>query len=242
MARRADMLIADSHFTSDEIRRVLGVPRDRIRVVHLAADDRPVPAATDDRATLERLGVRRPYLLSVGADDRRKNLDLLQRVMDRLAVTLPELTLVQVGPRRRSWLGSDPTQAGTQTLGFVTDEALTALYRSAAALVMPSRYEGFGLPVLEAMRLGTPVICTRASSLPEVAGPAAAWVDPGDAEAFAEAFAKTITSVVTDGATSARLRAGGELRATLFSWDETARRTLQVFDEARRRAAALAWL
>jgi len=96
--------------------------------------------------------------------------------------------------------------------------------------VMPSTYEGFGLPVLEAMRLGTPVICARASSLPEVAGDAAAWVEPNDEAALAA----TISRVLVDELLRSRMRAAGISQAARFTWDETARRTLHAFDDARR--------
>jgi glycosyltransferase involved in cell wall biosynthesis len=95
---------------------------------------------------------------------------------------------------------------------------------------MPSTYEGFGLPVLEAMHCGTPVVCARAASLPEVAGDTALWVAPDDDEGFARAIAR----VLDDAGLRTTMRAAGLRRAATFSWDETARRTLQVFDEAHK--------
>jgi alpha-1,3-rhamnosyl/mannosyltransferase len=112
----------------------------------------------------------------------------------------------------------------------VSDGDLAALYRAATALVQPSTYEGFGLPVLEAMRLGAPVICARAASLPEVAGDAAAWFDPADGAGLAAA----ITRVLSDDGLRAAMRDAGTRRAAEFSWNETARRTLEAFDEAVR--------
>ncbi len=168
-ARRAAIIIADSSFTAAEAQRVLGVPRDRIRVALLAADDFPVPPVCDDTATLARSGVSTPFVLAVGASDRRKNLSFLQRAMHRVVAANPQATLVLAGPRRRLEVQL-PATPWMRTLGFVSDNDLAVLYRTAAALVMPSLYEGFGLPVLEAMRLGGPVICLRASSLPEVGG------------------------------------------------------------------------
>ncbi len=226
-ARMATLLLADSAFTAAEIQRMLGVGADRIRVALLAADDFAMTSSADDSGALERLGVRAPYVLAVGAAEKRKNHGLLERAMRSVVAAHPGTTLVLAGPRRRTSAPS-PDTVWMQTLGFVSDAELTALYRNAAALVMPSTYEGFGLPVLEAMRLGTPVICARASSLPEVAGDAALWVKPDDHAELAAA----ISSVLDDRTLRAALSAGSLRQARTFSWDDTARNTLNAFDEA----------
>jgi glycosyltransferase involved in cell wall biosynthesis len=226
-ARVATLMIADSAFTASEIQRVLGVGADRIRVALLAADDFGVPSSAGDAAALTRLGVHAPFVLTVGAAEKRKNHALLERAMRSVVEAHRGTTLVLAGPRRHT--NPPPGDAPwMQTLGFVSDADLAALYRNAAALVMPSTYEGFGLPVLEAMRLGTPVICARASSLPEVAGDAALWVRPDDATELAT----TISRVLDDESLRGAMRAGSLERSTAFSWDDTARRTLQAFDEA----------
>lgn len=226
-ARRATLIIADSQFTADEIHRMLGVPRDRMRIALLAADDFAVPPVEGDAAALAGLGVRTPFVLSVGAADRRKNLALLERAMPRVVAAHPGTTLVLAGPRR----DAPPPLADAawrQTLGFVSDDELAALYRGAGVLVMPSTYEGFGLPVLEAMRLGTPVICARGSSLPEVAGDAAMWVDSED---DADLAAK-IGLILADERVGASMRAASLEQASRFSWDDTARLTIATFEEA----------
>src|SRR5207302_1462946 len=115
-----------------------------------------------------------------------------------------------------------------KTLGFVTEDELAALYRGASVLVMPSTYEGFGLPVLEAMRLGTPVISTRSSSLPEVGGDAAMWVDATDDADLA----RKIDVVLSDPHVRTEMRAASLARSACFSWDATARQTVAAFDEA----------
>jgi alpha-1,3-rhamnosyl/mannosyltransferase len=232
-AVRATLVLAISEFTRDEIHRVLGVPLDRIRVTLLAADDLPIPPASRDAEALARLGVRTPYLLAVGAADRRKNLALLERAMARIAGMHPDVTLVLAGPRRGA-NGDEP--AWRRTLGFVSDDDLVSLYRGARALLAPSSYEGFGLPVLEAMRLGTPVICAHASSLPEVGGDAAAYVRPDDDEALATIAAR----VLEDDALHARMRAAGLTQSERFSWEDTARATLDAFDEAAAMAGSVA--
>jgi alpha-1,3-rhamnosyl/mannosyltransferase len=226
-AKRATLIVADSQFTADEVHRLLGVPYDRMRVVLLAADDFTVPPAAGDAAALERLGVKQPFVLAVGAADRRKNLELLERAMPHVLAARPDATLVLAGPRRDPQ-APVPEASWRQTLGFVSEEELVALYRRASTLVMPSTYEGFGLPVLEAMRLGTPVICTSASSLPEVAGDAAALIDPDDDVALA----KIIIRVMSDDRLSASMRAASLAQAARFSWDETARHTINAFEEA----------
>ena len=147
--------------------------------------------------------------------------------MPRVLETHPEVTLVLAGPRRdpQAPLADVPWR---MTLGFVSDEELAALYRAAEMLIMPSTYEGFGLPVLEAMQFGTPVICARASSLPEVAGEAAMQIDPDDDVALAE----RIVRVMSDDRLRTSLRQASLEQAARFSWDETARQTIAAFEEA----------
>jgi len=226
-AERADVFIMNSDFTAAEAHRVLGVPRERMRVALLAADDLPLepPDPARDADALDRLGIRPPFVLAVGADEPRKNFALLERAMATVAGQHPEATLVIVGARAARTGEGAP--AWRRTLGVVSDPDLLALYRGATCFVMPSTYEGFGLPVLEAMRHGTPVVCARSSSLPEVAGDAAVWFDPADEHALALA----LQAVLSDDALRARLRAAGIARAARFSWRDTARATLDAFEE-----------
>ena len=227
VAARATLLVVDSRFTGDEVQRVLRVPSERMRVVLLAADDAITERPSNDAHVLTTLGVSRPFVLTVGAADHRKNLALVERAMARVRETKRDVSLVLAGPRNDQ---SDARheRPWERTLGFVSDEALMALYRSAECVVMPSKYEGFGLPVLEAMQVGTPVICARTSSLPEVGGDAVIWVDPDDDQALAGA----LVELLADRDARARLGMAGRARASQFSWDETARRTLLAMDEA----------
>ena len=225
-AKRADLLLAISAFTRDEVHRVLGVPLDRLRVTLLAADDLRIPPAGRDAEALVRLGVTKPYVLAVGAADRRKNLGLLDRAMPRVVETFPETRLVLAGPRRRGARGHEPSWQ--RTLGFVSDEDLMTLYRCARVVVAPSSYEGFGLPVLEAMQLGAPVIAARASSLPEAGGDAAVYVEPDDDVALAREIGRVLAN---DDVYSA-MRDASLAQSARFSWDETARLTLAAFDDA----------
>ncbi|HVT37510.1 MAG TPA: glycosyltransferase family 1 protein [Gemmatimonadaceae bacterium] len=228
-ARSATLIVADSAFTAAEVQRVLHIAPERIRVVLLAADDFAAGGPSEgDAAALARLGVELPFVLTVGAADRRKNHAQLERAMEHVVLAHPHATLVQAGPRRDEKQVA-PDARWQRTLGFVSDHDLVSLYRSAAALVMVSTYEGFGLPVLEAMQVGTPVICARASSLPEVAADAAIWVEPGDEMMLANAIA----SVLHDQELRARMVSAGLSQSAKFKWDETARQTVAAFHEAR---------
>ena len=222
-ARLADQIITDSTFSRDDIIARLGVAPRLVTAIPLAADDF-TPASGADRATLAaRFGIGERFLLYVGAGDRRKNLVRLVEAYGRLrARGSTDATLVLCGPkppRNRS--------PGVHWLGRVSDDDLKALYRAAVALVHPSLLEGFGLPVLEAMASGTPVICSNATSLPEVAGEAALYFDPMDVDGLATAMERCLQ----DRGLRDSLRERGLLQARKFSWEETARRTLAVFDQ-----------
>jgi len=203
-----------------------------MRVTLLAADDLRIPPAERDAEALARLGVTRPFVLAVGAADRRKNLGLLERAMPRVAASFPQATLVLAGPRRRG-ARAQHEPSWQRTLGFVSDDDLMSLYRCARVVVAPSSYEGFGLPVLEAMQLGAPVIAARATSLPEAGGDAAVYVEPEDDEALS----REIGRVLADDAVYAAMREASLAQSARFSWDETARCTLAAFDDAVAAAA-----
>lgn len=179
-------------------------------------------------------GADRSYLLYVGGLDPLKNVPFLLQVLARCRAEGLDLRLVvagEEGPRRRA-LERSATDAGLG--GFVTgrgrldDEALAASYRGALAFVFPSRYEGFGLPPLEAMACGCPVVSSPAGALAEVLGEAALLVDPGDAGAWASAVAR----IAREPGLRERLTAAGRARAAAFTWAETARRTLDAYQAA----------
>lgn len=220
--RRADLVLTISEFSSIEIQRLFHADPSRIRVTLLGADDLPEPSG-DGRELLARLGVDGPFFLAVGARDPRKNLATLHAAMEILSRRPVEVPLVECGPR-------DPGARSrfVKYAGFVEDAQLANLYRTATALVFPSRYEGFGLPAAEAMWAGGRVICADASSLPEVVGEAGLLFPWHDAEALAERMGR----LLDDDALRERLTRDGLERARRFRWAETARKTLQVFDEA----------
>jgi glycosyltransferase involved in cell wall biosynthesis len=235
-ARHAARVIAVSRRTASDAVRLLGVDPARLRVIHNAADPRfgPRPGAE-----LAELAARRgfdphqPYVLFVGTLEPRKNVPLLFEAMAEVRRYL-DVDLLLVGGR--GWLDAPIRAAQARSglggaarfLGWLDQADLAVLYSHARVFVLPSLYEGFGLPVLEAMACGAPVVCSNAGPLPEVAGEAAILLPPDEPRAWAEA----IRRVVTDEQLAARLRARGEHRAREFSWDQSARATREVYREA----------
>ncbi len=237
---RADLVLADSAHTRSDLISLLGAPPEGVRVLYSGVDARFHPGRAQDppvQGERERLEVRYdlgagPYVLSVGTLQPRKNYVRLIRAFSAMPVTpqRPKLQLVIAGGR--GWLYRDIFAEAekhgdrVRLLGFVDDSDLPALYRNAALLAFPSLYEGFGLPVLEAMACGTPVVCSNASSLPEVAGEAALLVDPLDVDGWGRAIAR----VLEDADLRRGMVARGLAQAARFSWKRAARQLLAAFD------------
>jgi glycosyltransferase involved in cell wall biosynthesis len=235
--RRANAIITISECSRRDAASLYGIPADRIRVIYEGVDPRfrPVEQPGKLEEVRKRYGLTGDYLLAVGTIEPRKNLSLLLDAF--LAVKArngrQDLRLVIVG--KKGWLFEDffkrlaalGLDDGQQVVfpGYVADEELPAVYAGAACFVFPSLYEGFGLPVLEAMASGAPVVCSNASSLPEVAGDAALTVNPADAGAFAGA----VERVMADVDLRRDLRARGLQRAAQFTWERTARQTMEVY-------------
>lgn len=221
-ARRCRALITDSRFAQLELARELQIAPDRLVPIALGvAPARPVVPIALDVASLA------PYVLYVGTPERRKGFDTLLAAMARIAPARPEISLV-VTSRVDGWL--IPSGVRVHALGYVDDDTLAALYRSAAVLAFPSRYEGFGLPMLEAMIYGAPVVAANSSSLPETGGDGACYVDAGDSEALAA----SILRIVADARYRDELRGRGYERASAFTWERTAARTLDVIESTLR--------
>ena len=230
----ASLFVAPSSATARDLSDLYGVEPARVAVVPLG-----VEPSDGDRGAARRLladlGVRGPFLLAVGTLEPRKNLRRLLNAFATLSEELTDHHLVVVGPT--GW-GPDlsPIMANPwdtvriKLAGQVADPVLHGLYGLADGLAYPSLYEGFGLPVLEAMAHGTPVLTSNRSSLPEVAGDAAILVNPVSTESIATG----LRSLVGDEALRARLRAAGPERAARFTWSATAEATWTVY----RRAAA----
>lgn len=220
LLKRADAVIAVSKATAADVSRIAHVDPRRMRVVPEAPDEvfKPRPGAGGRVA--QRWGLEAGYLLFVGALDARKDPRSLLRAWGAAKEVRPDLELVVAGDPGRQ---APATMPGARQLGRVGDEELADLYTAAGCFVFPSRYEGFGLPCLEAMACGCPVTAFRNSSLPEVVGEAGLLVDDGDAEALGRAAASM--SVEPE-----RWRRVGLQRAGEFSWRKTARETIAAYE------------
>jgi glycosyltransferase involved in cell wall biosynthesis len=208
----------------------------RIRVIYLGVGEEFLASPPSESLGAVRSRYAIPsgdYLLFVGGADPRKNLDRLLEAFAILLKNIPPVTLVATGGmgRRAGEIIDKMSTLGiaksVRITGHVPAPDLRSLYRGARLFVYPSLYEGFGMPVLEAMASGVPVVTSNSSSVPEVAGDAACLVDPCDIAALAEAMRK----VLMDEGFAARLRAKGFERVKVFSWEKTARETLAVYHE-----------
>ena len=234
-ARRAHRVIADSQSTRADIVELVGVPAERIDVVPLGLGAVRRTAAAPEQALRERFALTpgRPVLLSLSAKRPHKNLAVL---IDALARIAPERRPMLVLAGYPTWHERELREradaagvaADVRFPGWLAQEDVEGLWGIAAAFVFPSLYEGFGLPVLEAMARGVPVACADASSLPEVAGEAALLFDPHDVAAVAGALER----LLGDPALAARLREAGLRRARGFTWERTARLTLESYARA----------
>jgi len=226
---RAAAVIVPSHSAASDLDATLHPPAAKVHVTYEGVDAAFQPADEATVAALrERYGLPPGYLLSLGTLEPGKNRAVLVEALRRLAAAGRDVHLAVAG---QSGWGDDPSLSDAtltgrvHRLGYVPQADLPALYSGASVFVFPSLHEGFGLPVLEAMACGTPVVTSDRSSLPEVADDAALLVDPTDAAALTTAVA----SLLDDGVRSSRLRESGIERAKGFSWDACATATLQVY-------------
>ena len=227
----AERCIAISEFTRAEALELFELPPEKVAVAHLGVGSEFLPAGEKEvRSLRQRLRLDGPFLLFVGTTEPRKNLGSVLR-----ALLLPEcadLQLVVAGSggwgdgELRESLEALEAQSRIRRLGRVAQSDLPALYTAAELLVFPSLYEGFGIPLLEAMACGCPVICSDRASLPEVAGDAAVLVSSISADAWAEAIA----GLLADTAKRRCLRERGLARAQEFTWRRTAERTLDFYE------------
>jgi len=235
-ARRAAHVIAPSEFTRRDLIETYKLDPARVTAIPLAASEhfRPVEDAGEIERVRRLYGIAGEYVLAVGSIQPRKNLARLVRAYsglrrERGRSNLPQLVLVG----KQAWLYGETLRAVEEEgvrdcvrmTGYVSEADLPALYTGALCFAYPSYFEGFGLPPLEAMRCGTPVLVGDRTSLPEVVGDAALTADPFDTGALARALAR----LIDDAALRAELRARGLKRASAFDWRDTARMTLQVY-------------
>jgi glycosyltransferase involved in cell wall biosynthesis len=230
--RRATHIIAVSEHTKRDLLALYDVSPEKITVIPEAADERfrPQPAEAVE-AVRARYGLPDRYLLYVGTIEPRKNLGRLLAAWEPLYIAGAAPPLVIVG--KRGWLYEDffaaleqsPAKAGVLFPGWVADDDLPAVYAGATVFAFPSVYEGFGLPVLEAMACAAPVVCSDAASLPEAAGDAAVMFDPEDVEAIRAVLQR----VLGDAGLRDDLRVRGLQQAARFSWERAADETLALY-------------
>jgi glycosyltransferase involved in cell wall biosynthesis len=219
-AQNCDFAIAVSAFTARQVESLLGIDPSRIRVVHHGVEA-PFPAASE----------RKPFILTVGGLQRRKNTARLVEAFEQIDAPDWRLTIAgspgygaeEIAAR----IESSPKRSLIDLPGFVTDAQRTRLYREASIFAFPSLDEGFGMPVLEAMSHATPVVASTSSSLPEVAGNAALFAHPLDAGALAQALQR----LVDDAALRRELGAKGVVHASQFTWADAVRRTWAAYEE-----------
>jgi glycosyltransferase involved in cell wall biosynthesis len=226
LLRRVAFVVTNSHYTRERILDHYGLPETKVVTCHFAQNEqfRPLPAGEIDQFCVEHHLPER-YLLYIGSIEPRKNLATLAAAWKQTAARAEGVKLVIAGGAARKAVFNsgksgaealnDPT---IHLLGYVPDECLPLLYGGAEAFALPSLAEGFGLPVLEAMACGTPVICSNVTALPEISGEAACLIPPLEVEAWTEA----IDSVLSDSDLRRRLGQAGLRQASNFSWFRTA--------------------
>jgi len=235
-ARRARRILTVSRASKEDILHYLRVPADKVEVVYNALDERLAapPTEADLGRVRERYLLTSPFILYTGNIKPHKNIDRLieaYSILRRRGVE--DVKLVIIGEEiskyanLRRLVHRFQLHQHVRFFGFVNDETLAAMYRLASIFVFPSLYEGFGLPPLEAMAAGAPVITSNTSSLPEVVGDAALLIDPMDAGALADAMAR----VLREPALRADLIARGRARVQAFSWDRSVARVRQIYAE-----------
>ncbi len=241
--RRADMIVTVSEATKSDILDVTGGTRQRIQTIHNGLDShfQCNGAIKPDLAFLERCGIRQPYILYTGRLEPRKNVPVLIEAYEKLRASGRfDGQLVLLGATRtfmceatQARIDRSPQRDDIIQPGHVPDEMVPSFYAGASALVLISLYEGFGLPVLEAMAYGLPVVCSNTTSLPEIAGDAGLLVDPHDPSCVADALAR----VVNDQVLRREMIAKGHDRVAQFTWRRAAEQFLDLYRELAHRHA-----
>jgi glycosyltransferase involved in cell wall biosynthesis len=233
-ARKADAVIADSFSTKNEIIKYLKIPEDKIRVIHLgcAGAFQPLPDNERSGKTNEKFKIEGDYILYVGTLEPRKNLQGLIQAYAQCRAKNDFLLVLAGGKGWKyehifSLVDKLRLQDRVIFTGYVEEVDLLPLYQGASLFVYPSLYEGFGLPPLEAMACGLPVVVSNTTSLPEVVGDAGVYVDPNDIGQISDA----IDTVLSDAELRRTLIRQGLERAKLFSWEKTAKETLRLYEQ-----------
>lgn len=236
--KSADLIISVSENTKRDMIRLLNIPERKIRVIYSAAHEsfRPIQNSQSLREHIKKYGIDSKYILTVSTIEPRKN---MVNLIKAFAVYLnssagQDISLVIVG--KKGWGYNECVKAALEAglednvifCDYIDEKDLPIIYNLAELFIFPSFYEGFGLPVLEAMSCGTPTICSNTSSLPELTGDAAILIDPLDNAAMTDA----INHVLSDEAFRDKLSGKGLERSARFSWDQTAQETVKVYHEA----------
>ena len=229
LARKADMFHTVSHFSAERLSHFFPQIASRIRVVHNAVTPHffePVPEEGTNYLVQNGF-TEQPYILVPGGLHFRKNAELILEGCALLMARFPKLVIAIVNHSNPAYIErAKALGPNLRILGFVEDSALHALYTNAAVVWFPSRYEGFGLPVIEAMACGAAVVASNSSSLPEIAGDAALLVDPTKPAAHVDAIA----TLLTDSRATQQLSAAGRVRASAFTWSSSAEQLKRFFD------------
>jgi glycosyltransferase involved in cell wall biosynthesis len=231
----ASKVLVPSHSTKTDLIRFWNVPEEKIEVVYLSGGEEMgsrVREGARDRLAAKH-GIKPPFVFAVGPLQPRKNHLRLFEAMRLVRKSMPEASLVVAGSYR--WGGGQfqqdllntSQQCDAKLVGYVENDDLADFYTACDCFCYPSLYEGFGIPILEAMRCAAPIVCSNRTSLPEVAGDAALFVDPLSVDQIADA----LLEVLSNSDLKSRLAAAGKARAAAFSWQETARRTVKIYQE-----------
>lgn len=234
-AHHADHIITDSQNSAGDIISMLRINPQRISIIPpgVSPTFQPEHNARKIKATRQKWGISKPYLLFVGRQDYNKNLRIVVEAfltLRRLGYDLMLVLITEEGEyyhQVEGYIQEDGAEKDVLLTGCITLEDLVSLYNGALCLLMPSLYEGFGLPALEAMACGTPAIISRAASLPEVAGDAGIYVAPHRDDQIVSAVEK----LINDADWRKRISQAGIQRSAQFSWEETAMKTLQVYQQ-----------
>ncbi len=230
--RQARLIITDSQYSKQDLMNTIHVPETKIRVIYLAVAPKYQPVK-DPKSQLAKYNLPEKYILYVGKHDKRKNIPALITAFSK-SQAIQEYKLVITG--RKDLCRTEIYEIiKTLNMGenivftdYVMEEDLPALYTQAGLLAFPSSFEGFGLPILEAMACGTPVVCSNATAVPEIAGDAAMIINPADTAGFAN----TIDQVLTDQVLRRQLKEKGLQRARKFTWEKTVEEHIKVYKEA----------
>jgi glycosyltransferase involved in cell wall biosynthesis len=234
-ARSASHVVTDSEYSRQDILRTYCLPPERVTTTPLAASSSFKP--TDDRRVLEKYLIEGDYILAVGSIQPRKNIARLIRaytlMLSQHHGRVPKLVIVG----KNAWLFKETIRAAAVSnanqnilfTGYVPDSDLAALYTGALCFVYPSFFEGFGIPLLEAMRCGTPTITSDRTCFPEVVGDASLMIDPFDEQSIADGLWR----MISDAALREQLRTRGFVQSSLFDWRQTARLTLNVYEQVK---------